>query len=250
MKKIMLVPLIFMFTCMTAYGDYSVEFVTEGDKEVKSEVNTRDEAVKNTGVSMNKITENYKRAMSNDDDMYVLRNQLVYNTKRKRNISGEIEDLNTKLKTLPDVVKREYEQFATSLESTDDESAGEAWISFEDAFNSRKNGLEERISVLKEDLVVVNTRIARLKLELDTEETLSNLANPFIQTDKVDEEADKNIRALRAKNNLKDIVKGVTYRETKDLLGTVQHNTIGLCEFSCGKSSCYVCNLMYGTKTN
>ena len=231
---------------MTAYGEYSIEFVTEDHKEVNTEINSEEKAPRDTGADMNKITENYKRVMSNDDDMYVLRNQLVYNLKRKSDISGEIDELNKKLETLPDVVKREYGQFARSLESTDDERAGEAWISFEDAFNSRKDELEERISVLKEDQVVVNTRIAKLKLELDTEETLSNLANPFIQTTEMDDEEDKAKRALRAKNNLKELVKKVTYRETKDLLGTVQHNTIGLCEFSCGKSSCYVCNLMYG----
>jgi hypothetical protein len=244
----MLVPLIFMFSCITAYGEYSIEFVTEDHKEVNAEVNSEDETVTDTGENMDKITDNYKRVMSNDDDMYVLRNQLVYNTKRKSNISCEIEELNSKLETLPDVVKREYGQFAKSLESTDEKRAGEAWISFDDAFNNRKNELEERISVLKEDLVVVNTRIAKLKLELDTEETLSNISNPFIQTTEVDEKEDKAKKALRAKNNLKELVKRVTFRETKDLLGTVQHNTIGLCEFSCGKSDCYVCNLMYGAK--
>ena len=56
----------------------------------------------------------------------------------------------------------------------------------------------------------------------------------------------KEKKVLRARNNLEEIVKQVTYNETRDLLGDVQHNTIGLCEFSCGKSNCYVCNLFYG----
>ena len=249
MKKIMLVPLIFLFTCMTAYGEYTFEVVDENHDEVNTEVNANDKRVKDTRVNMNKIIGNYKRVMSNDDDMYVLRNQLAYNKKRKDEISGEIDGLKIKIEALPEIVKKEYGQFAKSLESAEGERAGEAWISFEDAFNKRKKGLEERISVLKDDLVVVDTRIAKLKLELDTEETLSNITNPFIHTTELHGDNNKAKRALHAKNNLKDIVRQVTYMETKDLLSTVEHNTIGLCEFSCGRSNCYICNLLYGRNT-
>jgi archaellum component FlaC len=77
-------------------------------------------------------------------------------------------------------------------------------------------------------------------------ETVSNISNPFMQTTPEDSKNEKEKKVLRARSNLEEIVKQVTYNETKDLLGDVQHNTIGLCEFSCGKSNCYVCNLFYG----
>jgi len=92
----------------------------------------------------------------------------------------------------------------------------------------------------------VRARIAELKLKQETMETVSSITNPFVQTSFRDNKEQKEKKVLRAKNNLKKIVKQVTYNETKDLLGDVQHNTIGLCEFSCGRSNCYVCNLFYG----
>ena len=39
------------------------------------------------------------------------------------------------------------------------------------------------------------------------------------------------------------------HSETRALLGEVQHNTLGVCEFSCGRSNCYACNLLYGEKS-
>lgn len=134
------------------------------------------------------------------------------------------------------------------LESTEDDIAENTWISFDDAFNKKQKELENRLSFLKGDLVTVRTRIAKLQLELETEETVSSISNPFVQTTKEGNVDDKTKKALRAKNNLKEVVKQVTYKETRDLLGDVQHNTLGVCEFSCGRSNCYACNLLYGKK--
>ena len=184
--------------------------------------------------------------MSNDNDKYIVRNQLAYNHKRKIDINNEINKLEKNLKLLPKIVKKEYREFDRMLKSSDGEMAANTWISFEDAFNNRQDELEDRISILKEDLIIVRTRISELKLKQETMETVSSITNPFVQTSFRDNKEQKEKKVLRAKNNLKKIVKQVTYNETKDLLGDVQHNTIGLCEFSCGRSNCYVCNLFYG----
>jgi len=242
MKKIMLVPLIFMFSCLTAYGEYAFEVVSENaDKEV-----VEVKQVNDTKVDMNTVVENYKKAMSNDNDIYIVRNQLAYNKKREKDIVAGIDKLEKQLDSLPKIVKNEYQQFDHMLKSTEDDIVDNTWISFEDAFNKRQKELENRLSLLKSDLVTVRTRIAKLKLELETQETVANISNPFEQTAEEDSVDDKAKKALRAKNNLKDIVKQVTYKETRNLLGDVQHNTIGVCEFSCGRSNCYACNLLYG----
>ncbi len=242
MKRIMFVPLIIMFSSMTVYGEYTFEVVSE-KHDVK--VDGSGQRIENK-VDMNHVVENYKKVMSNDNDKYIVNNQLAYNHKRKIDINKEIDKLENNLKQLPKIVKKEYEEFDRMLKSSDEEMAANTWISFEEAFNKRQNELENRISVLKEDLVVVRARIAELKLKQETMETVSSITNPFVQTVPKDSKAEKEKRVLRAKNNLKKIVKQVTYNETKDLLGDVQHNTIGLCEFSCGRNNCYVCNLFYG----
>ncbi|MBT6226365.1 MAG: hypothetical protein HOI47_06890 [Candidatus Scalindua sp.] len=242
MKKIMLVALIFMFSSMTAYGEYSFEVVSE-KHDVR--VDGVEQNIENK-VDMNHVVENYKKVMSNDNDKYIVNNQLAYNHKRKIDISKEIDKLENNLKQLPRIVKKEYEEFDRMLKSSDDEMAANTWISFEDAFNKRQKELEDRISILKDDLIVVRARLAELKLKQETMETVSSITNPFVQTSSRDTREEKEKKVLRAKNNLKKIVKQVTYNETKDLLGDVQHNTIGLCEFSCGRSNCYVCNLFYG----
>ncbi|ODS34095.1 MAG: hypothetical protein SCARUB_00768 [Candidatus Scalindua rubra] len=245
MKKLILIPIIFVFSCLTVYGDYTFEVVSENHDETVTEVKQADDAK----VDTRNAIENYKKVMSNDNEVYIVRNQLAYNKKREKDIADEIDKLEKQLESLPKIVKREYQQFDHMLESTDDDIADNTWISFEDAFNKKKKELEDRISVLKGDLVVVRTRIAKLKLDLETLETVSNISNPFVQTTSGDSVDDKAQKALQAKNNLKDIVKQVTYKETKDLLGDVQHNTLGVCEFSCGRSNCYTCNLLYGKKT-
>ena len=245
MKKTMLVALIFMFPCLTAYGEYAFEVVSENhDKEVV-EVKQGN----NTKVDVNNVVENYKKVMSNDDEIYILKKQLAYNKKREKDIAAEIDKLEKQFESLPKIVKKEYRQFDHMLESTEDNIAENTWISFEDAFNKKQKEIENRLSFLKGDLVTARTRIAKLQLELETEETVSSISNPFVQTAKEDNVVDKKAKkALRAKNNLKDVVKQVTYKETRALLGEVQHNTLGVCEFSCGRSNCYACNLLYGEK--
>lgn len=238
MKKIMLVPLIFMFSSLTAYGEYAFEVVSEKHDVAIEETQKK--------VNMNNVVENYKKVMSNDNDKYIVRNQLAYNHKREIDINNEINKLEENLKLLPKIVKKEYGEFDRMLKSSDDEMAANTWISLEEAFNKRQNELVSRISILKDDLIVVRTRIAELMLKHETMETVSNITNPFVQTPSRDSKEEKEKKVLRAKNNLKKIVKQVTYNETKDLLGDVQHNTIGLCKFSCGRSNCYVCNLFYG----
>ena len=246
MKKTMLVALIFMFPCLTAYGEYAFEVVSEDhDKEVV-EVKQGN----NTKVDVNNVVENYKKVMSNDDEIYILKKQLAYNKKREKDIAAEIDKLEKQFESLPKIVKKEYRQFDHMLESTEDNIAENTWISFEDAFNKKQKEIENRLSFLKGDLVTARTRIAKLQLELETEETVSSISNPFVQTAKEDNVDDKKAKkALRAKNNLKDVVKQVTYKETRALLGEVQHNTLGVCEFSCGRSNCYACNLLYGEKS-
>ncbi len=243
MRNYGLVILICMFSCITAYGDYTFEVISDNQEEKVSEV----KQAKTSKVDMNNVIENYKKVMSNDNNVFLIRNQLAYNVKREKDIAGEIDKLEKQFETLPKIVKREYRQFDHMLESTDAETADNTWISFEDAFNKRQKELEGRISILKSDLVVARTRSAKLKLELETMETMSYISNPFVKTDE-ENENNKAKRASRARNNLNDIVKYVTYNETKDLLSDVQYNTIGLCEFSCGRSNCYVCNLLYGKK--
>ena len=242
MKKVMLVLLIFMFSSLTAYGEYAFEVVSEKHDAAIEETEQKDEKKLN----MNNVVENYKKVMSNDNDKYIVRNQLAYNFKRKIDINNEINKLEKNLKLLPKIVKKEYREFDRMLKSSDGEMAANTWISFEDAFNKRQHELEDRISILKEDLIIVRARISELKLKQETMETVSSITNPFVQTSSRDTKEEKEKRVLRAKNNLKKIVKQVTYNETKDLLGDVQHSTIGLCEFSCGRSNCYVCNLFYG----
>ena len=162
--------------------------------------------------------------MSNDDEIYILKKQLAYNKKREKDIAAEIDKLEKQFESLPKIVKKEYRQFDHMLESTEDNIAENTWISFEDAFNKKQKELENRLSFLKGDLVTARTRIAKLQLELETEETVSSISNPFVQTAKEDNVDDKKAKkALRAKNNLKDVVKQVTYKETRDLLGEVQH---------------------------
>ena len=245
MKKIMLVPLILLFSCITAYGDYTLEVVSESHTEDVSE----GKQANDTKANINSAVENYKKVMSNDNDIYIVSNQLAYNRKREIDIIKEIDKLEKQVESLPTIVKKEYKQFNHMLETTDDEIADNTWISFDDAFNKKQKELGDRITVLKDDLVEARTRIAKLKLELETQETIANISNPFVQTTEVEDAEGKAKKALQAKNNLKDVVKQVTYKETKDLLGDVQHNTIGLCEFSCGRSNCYACNLLYGKKT-
>ncbi|MBT5303899.1 MAG: hypothetical protein HON76_16025 [Candidatus Scalindua sp.] len=242
MKKIMLVPLIFMFSSLTAYGEYSFEVISE-KHDVEAEETEQKYEKK---VDMNSVVENYKKVMSNGNDIYIVSNQLAYNHKRERDITNEIEKREKELTLLPKIVKREYREFDRMLGSGDGEIAANTWISFEDAFNKRQNELEDRISILNNDLIIVRARIAELKLKQETMETVSNISNPFMQTTPEDSKNEKEKKVLRARSNLEEIVKQVTYNETKDLLGDVQHNTIGLCEFSCGKSNCYVCNLFYG----
>ena len=245
MKKTMLVALIYMFSCLTAYGEYAFEVVSENhDKEVV-EVKQGN----NTKVDVNNVVENYKKVMSNDDEIYILKKQLAYNKKREKDIAAEIDKLEKQFESLPKIVKKEYRQFDHMLESTEDNIAENTWISFEDAFNKKQKEIENRLSFLKGDLVTARTRIAKLQLELETEETVSNISNPFVQPTKEDNVDNKAKKALRAKNNLKDVVKQVTYKETRALLGEVQHNTLGVCEFSCGRSNCYACNLLYGEKS-
>ncbi len=244
MRNYTLVILICMFSCITAYGDYAFEVISDNQGEKVSEV----KRAKAPKVDMNNVIENYKKVMSNDNNVFLIRNQLAYNVKREKEIAGEIGKLEKQLDTLPKIVKREYRQFDHMLESTDAETADNTWISFEDAFNKRQGELEDRISILKSDLLVAQTRSSKLKLELETMKTMSHISNPFVETD----EKNKNHKAKRAsqaQNNLNDVVKYVTYNETKDLLSDTQHNTLGLCEFSCGRSNCYVCNLLYGKKT-
>jgi vacuolar-type H+-ATPase subunit I/STV1 len=231
-----------MFSSLTAYGEYSFEVVSEKHDAVIEETEQKDEKK----VNMNNVVENYKKVMSNDNDKYIVRNQLAYNHKRKIDINNEINKLEKNLKLLPKIVKKEYREFDRMLKSSDGEMAANTWISFEDAFNNRQDELEDRISILKEDLIIVRTRISELKLKQETMETVSSITNPFVQTSSRDSKEQKEKKVLRAKSNLKKIVKQVTYNETKDLLGDVQYNTIGLCEFSCGRSNCYVCNLFYG----
>lgn len=246
MKKTMLVALIFMFSCLTAYGEYTFEVISENHDKKVAEV----KQVTGTKVDMNNVVENYKKVMSNDNEIYILKNQLAYNKKREKDITAEIDKLEKQLESLPKIVKKEYRQFDHMLESTEDNIAENTWISFEDAFNKKHKELENRLSLLKGDLVTVRTRTAELQLELETQETVSSISNPFVQTAEEDNVDDKKAKkALRAKNNLKDLVKQVTYKETKDLLGDVQHNTLGVCEFSCGRNNCYACNLLYGKKT-
>ena len=245
MKKTMLVALIFMFSCLTAYGEYAFEVVSENhDKEVV-EVKQGN----NTKVDVNNVVENYKKVMSNDDEIYILKKQLAYNKKREKDIAAEIDKLEKQFESLPKIVKKEYRQFDHMLESTEDNIAENTWISFDDAYNKKQKELENKLSFLKGDLVTARTRIAKLQLELETEETVSNISNPFVQPTKEDNVDSKAKKALRAKNNLKDVVKQVTYKETRALLGEVQHNTLGVCEFSCGRSNCYACNLLYGEKS-
>ncbi len=240
MRNYVITILIFMFSCITAYGDYAFEVISD-NQEVKN--------VKEPKVDMNNVIENYKKVMSNDNNVSLIKNQLSYNIKREKDIGSEIDKLEKQLEALPKIVKREYRQFDHMLEATDTETADNTWISFEDAFNKRQKELEDRISILKGDLVVVRTRSVKLKLELETLETMSHISNPFVKTDTEGRKNNKAKRALRARNNLNDVVKYVTYNEAKDLLSDVQYNTIGLCEFSCGRSNCYVCNLLYGKKT-
>ncbi len=242
MKKIMLVPLIFVFSCLTAYGEYAYEVVSENhDKAVVEE-----KQAKEAKVDVNNVLENYKKVMSNDNEIYILKNQLAYNKKREKDISVKIDKLGKQLESLPKIVKKEYRQFNEMFESADAEVAENTWISFEEAYEKRKKELEGRVSVLKSDLVKAQTRIVKLELELETHETVASISNPFTRTSEKDNVVNKSDKALRAKNNLKDVVRQVTYKETRTLLGNVQHNTIGLCEFSCGKSNCYACNLLYG----
>jgi hypothetical protein len=245
MRNYVLVMLMFMFSCITAYGDYAFEVVSDNQEEKVSEA----QHVKASKVDMNNVIENYKKVMSNDNNVFLIKNQLSYNIKREKDIAGEINKLEKQLETLPKIVKREYRQFDHMLESTDAETADNTWISFEDAFNKRQKELEDRILILKGDLVVVRTRSAKLKLELETMETMSHISNPFVKTDSEENENSNAKRASRARNNLNDVVKYVTYNEAKDLLSDMPYNTIGLCEFSCGRSNCYVCNLLYGKKT-
>lgn len=244
MKKIMFATLILMFSCLTAYGEYAFEVVSENHDEEVVEVRQAND----TKVDVNNIVENYKKVMSNDNEMYILKSQLAYNKKREKDIAAEINKLGKQFESLPKIVKKEYRQFDHMLESTEDDIAENTWISFEDAFNKKQKELENRLSFLKGDLVTVRTRIAKLQLELETEETVSSISNPFVQTTKEDNVDNKTKKALRAKNNLKEVVKQVTYKETRNLLGDVQHNTLGVCEFSCGRSNCYACNLLYGKK--
>lgn len=244
MKKTMLVALILMFPCLTAYGEYAFEVVSENHGREVVEVKQAND----TKVTVNNIVENYKKVMSNDNDIYIVRNQLAYNRKRERDIAARIDKLENQLESLPKIVKKEYRQFDHMLESTEDDIADNTWISFEDAFNKKQKELQNRLSLLKGDLVTVRTRIVKLQLELETQETVSNISNPFVQTTKEDNVDNKAKKALRAKNNLKNVVQQVTYKETRDLLGDVQHNTLGVCEFSCGRSNCYACNLLYGKK--
>ncbi len=243
MRNYVLVILICMFSCITAYGDYAFEVISDNQEEKVSEV----KHAKTSKVDMNNVIENYQKVMSNDNNVFLIRNQLAYNVKREKDIAAEIDKLEKQLETLPKIVKREYRQFDHILESTDAETADNTWISFEDAFNKRQKELEERVSILKSDLVVARARSAKLKLELETIETMSHISNPFVKRDE-DNENNKTKRASRARNNLNEVVKYVTYNETKDLLSDAQYNTIGLCEFSCGRINCYVCNLLYGKK--
>ncbi|MFQ5685239.1 MAG: hypothetical protein ACE5GV_01130 [Candidatus Scalindua sp.] len=244
MKKYILLSLILMFTCLNVYGDYDFEVIGENHDNKVTEANEAN----NVKINMNNVVENYKKVMSNDSDIYIVRKQLAYNKERKKEIIDEIDKLEKQIESLPKIVKREYQQFDKMLNSTDDEIADNTWISFEDAFNKRQEELKNRLSLLKGDLATVRSRIAKLQLELETQETVSSISNPFAHKaveDSVDDTAKK---ALQARSNLKNIVKQVTCKETKDLLGNVQHNTIGICEFSCGRSNCYACNLLYGKK--
>jgi len=245
MRNYVLVMLIFMFSCITVYGDYAFEVISDNQEENVSE----EKHIKTSKVDMNNVVENYKKVMSNDNNVLLIRNQLSYNIKRENDIAGEIDKLEKQLETLPKIVKREFGQFDHMLESTDAETADNTWISFEDAFNKRQKELEDRISILKGDLVVVRTRSAKLKLESETLETMSHISNPFVTTDTEENKNNKAKRAFRARNNLNDVVKYVTYKEAKDLLSDVPYNTISLCEFSCGRNNCYVCNLLYGKKS-
>ena len=145
MKKIMLVALIFMFSSMTAYGEYSFEVISE-KHDVR--VDGVEQNIENK-VDMNHVVENYKKVMSNDNDKYIVNNQLAYNHKRKIDISKEIDKLENNLKQLPRIVKKEYEEFDRMLKSSDDEMAANTWISFEEAFNKRQNELVSRISRIK-----------------------------------------------------------------------------------------------------
>ncbi len=242
MKKVLLVPLIFMFSSLTAYGEYTFEVISEKHKtEIEKSKQKNDEKV-----DMKSVVQNYKKVMSNDNDIYIVSNQLAYNYKREKDIINEIDKREKELELLPKIVKREYREFERMLKSTDGEIAANTWISFDDAFNKRQKELEDRISRLKGDLIVVRARIAELKLEQETLETVSSISNPFAQSSSENSNNSIEKKVSRAKNNLKKVVKQVTYKETKDLLGDVQHNTIGLCEFSCGRSNCYACNLLYG----
>ena len=244
MNKIMLVPLLSLFSCLTAYGEFAFEVINETYDTEIIQVKQEDSAK----VDMNNVVENYKKVMSNDNDIYIVRNQIAYNQNRANDITSEIAKLENQLDALPKIVKQEYLQFDHMLKSSEGDIADNTWISFEDAFNKRQKELENKLSLLKGDLVTVRTRIAKLKLELETEETVSSISNPFVQPAEEISIDSKAKNALRAKNKLKDVVKLVTYRESRDLLSEIQHNTIGVCEFSCGRSSCYACNLLYGKK--
>lgn len=245
MKRIILTPLILIFTSLTAYGEYTFEVISEKHDDLIEETRQNNDEK----VDMKNVVEKYKNVMSNDNDIYIVSNQLAYNYKREKDITNEIEKLEKELELLPKIVKREYKEFNRMLESADSEIAANTWISFEDAFNKRQKELEDRISILKSDLIVAQIRITELKLEQETLETVSKISNPFVQTSSENSNEEKEKKVSRAKNNLKEVINQVTYRETKDLLGEVQHNTIGICEFSCGRSNCYVCNLLYGKNT-
>lgn len=235
-----------MFPCFTVYGDYTFEVINENHNE--STVEAKKTVDKKARAS--KAQKNYMKVMSNNNDIYIARRQLAYNQKKEKEILEEIDNLEKQLKSLPKKVKKEYSQIEHMLESVDSDIANNTWISFDSAYNEKDKELKDRMVELREDLVEVRTRISNLNLDMETMETVTNISNPFIQKNEANNTKDRAKIALQAKNNLSNIVKQVTYQETRNLLGDVQHNTLALCEFSCGRSDCYVCNLLYGKKVN
>lgn len=191
---------------------------------------------------------NYKNVMKSSSDIYIAKAQLTYNQSKEKELLNELASVEKELELLPKIVRNEYPRINNVLQSTSKEAAENTWISFEETYRRRKNDLENKVNSLRSDLAEVQARISGLLLEVETKEGINNLSNPFLTNNK-GEKTTKQVnadKALQARNNLKNIAYNVNFREAKSLLSNMQFITYGLCEFSCGKSSCYVCNLLYG----
>ncbi len=243
MKRFIFVTLVFFLPSLTAYGEYTFEVIDE-KRDGTMTVNA-----KTTNAKENKgnALENYRKVVSNDDDVYIARSQLTYNRKREKELLAEIDNVVKQLDLLPKIVKDEYPRLNHMLQSTDNDAAENTWISFDNAYKERQKWLNDRLLTLKSDLLKVQTRISKLKLDVETQETINNISNPFTQQSNKKSSAEiKSENSAKARDNLMNIAMKVALDETRELLSGIQHSTFGLCEFSCGRKSCYVCNLLYG----